>query len=99
MPKKFIVYNLREIYHELGSYEFKIVLDPRSFKNCHMSDVSCKDSDGKDMKMTHEKWGRKINCFFTIDGNVSDGVAVVDMKLKDDDGHEVSDRLTFWVIK
>ena len=97
--QKFILYNLRETYHELGRYEFKVVLDPRFFKNGHMSDLSCVDSDGRPVRFTFEKWGRKINCCFTIDPTVADGVSVVKMNLKDDEGHEHTGRATFWVIK
>lgn len=97
--KKFVLYNLRETYHELGSYEFKIVLDARFFKNGHLSELSCVDSDGKPMKFNVQKWGRKINCSFIVDNSVADGVSVVKMILKDDDGHEHSDRLSFWIIK
>lgn len=98
-PRKFITYNLRETYHELGNYDFKIVLDPRFFKNGHLSELACIDSDGRPMRFDVQKWGRKINCSFVIDQTVADGVSVVKMYLKDDDGHEHADRLSFWVIK
>lgn len=97
--KKFVVFNLREIYHLRGDYSFKIVLDPRHFKNAHNTKISCRDSDGKEMKFTFEPWGRKVNCKFRVDDSVSDGVSVVDMVLSDDSGKSHKDRLTFWVIK
>ena len=96
---KFVVYNLRETYHEFGKYEFKVVLNPKYFKNGHMSEITCVDSDRKGMKFSYEKWGRKINCSFIIDKEVADGVSIVDMKLKDDEGKECSGKVTFWVIK
>lgn len=100
MPKqKYVLYNLRETYHELGDYEFKIVLDPRFFKNGHLSELSGVDSDGKALPLDVQKWGRKINCRFRLDKNVSDGVSVVSMKLKDDEGYETCGRISFWVIK
>lgn len=97
--QKFVLYNLRETYHELGEYEFKVVLDPRSFKNGHLSEVTCVDSDGKPMRFEVQKWGRKINCKFVVDRTVSDGVSIVKMILRDDEGHEHSGRTSFWVIK
>jgi len=97
--KKFVFYNLRETYHELGEYEFKIVLDPKSFRNASLSEVSIKDSDGRGMKFSFEKWGRKINCKFLIDREVPDGVSTITMKLKDDAGHEYNGISRFWVIK
>lgn len=99
MPQKYVLYNLRETYHELGVYDFKIVLDPRFFKNAHLSEVIFTDSDGKLMKFEVEKWGRKINCEFVIDDSVSDGVSTVKMLLKDDEGHSHTSRTSFWVIK
>ena len=99
MAQKYVLYNLRETYHELGSYEFKVVLDPRSFKNGHFSDLTCVDSDGKPMRFEFQKWGRKINCKFIVDRTVADGVSTVRMILKDDEGHEHQARATFWVIK
>jgi len=97
--EKFVLYNLRETYHELGEYEFKVVLDPRSFKNGHLSELTCVDSDGKPMNFEVQKWGRKINCKFIIDKSVSDGVSTVKMTLRDDEGHELAGRTSFWVIK
>lgn len=97
--QKFVIYNLRETYHELGEYEFKVVLDPRSFRNGHFSELTCLDSDGKPMKFEVQKWGRKINCKFLIDKSVADGVANVRMDLKDDEGHQHPGRTSFWVIK
>lgn len=98
-PKKFQVYNLRETYHELGEYEFKIVLHPRFFKNSHLSELVLVDSDGKEMKHETKKWGRKINCHFVIDPSVADGVSICTLQLKDDKERLVPGRLTFWVIK
>ena len=97
--QKYVFYNLRETYHELGEYDFKIVLDPRSFRNGHLSEISCVDSDGKPMTFDIQKWGRKINCKFTVDNKVSDGVSIMKMNLKDDQGHECSGTKTFWIIK
>lgn len=96
---KFVVYNLRETYHEVGDFEFKIVLNPKNFKSSHLSDVSMFNPDGKEMKATIKKWGRKIMCSFTIDQTVPDGVAVVKMNLKDEKDQSFPGRLTFWVIK
>ena len=96
---RFVIYNLRETYHELGTFEFKIVLDPRYFKNGHLSEVFLHDSDGKPMEVDVKKWGRKINCTFCIGPNVPDGVSVIRMNLKDDAGSEHSARASFWVVK
>lgn len=95
---KFIVYNLRETYHELGEYEFKVVLNPRYFKNSHNSELIVFDSDRKVIRQETNKWGRKMNCKFRIGHDVSDGVAVVELILRSErDEHPA--RLTFWVIK
>lgn len=95
----FVVYNLRETYHELGEYEFKIVLNPKFFKNGHDSTLLMIDSDGKKMRYSVETWGRKINCSFTIDDTVSDGVSIIDLIVKNSSGKEHKERLTYWIIK
>jgi len=97
--RKFVIYNLRETYHELGKFDFKIVLDPKFFKNGSLSEVKLTDSDGRDMKYTTEIWGRKINCTFCLDRTVPDGVSTVKMLLRDDSGHEMSTQASFWIIK
>lgn len=102
MPRiveKFVVYGLRETYHELGTYEFKIVLNPRNFKNSHGSDITLVDSDAKPMKFIIKKWGRKISCTFTIDDSVADGVSVARLEMRDEKEVVHAGRLSFWVIK
>lgn len=99
MEDYFVAYNIRETYHELGTYEVKIVLNPRHFKNSHLSEVVILDSDGKPVKQDIKKWGRKINCVFTIDKDVSDGVAVVKIQLLTTKETKLNKQLTFWVIK
>ena len=96
---KFVAYNLRETYAELGEYEFKVVLSPKHFKNSHSSELSLRDSDGKTMRHEVNRWGRKMNCKFTIDDDCSDGVAACRLVLRDDRGRETVQQLTFWIIK
>lgn len=96
---KFVIYNLRETYHELGDYGFKVVLDPKFFRNGHNSRVACVDSDGRTIPVDVKTWGRKVNCTFSIVPTVSDGVAVLTFDLEDDDGHRTQGRASFWVVK
>jgi hypothetical protein len=96
---KYVIYGLKETYYELGEYEFKIVLDPKHFSNSHLSEIKCVDSDGRKMKFHFEKWGRKINCKFILDKDVSDGVSRIEMLLKDDEEHQLLTKSSFWVIK
>jgi hypothetical protein len=98
-PAKFLVYNLRETYHEPGRFEFKIVLNGRFFRNSHLSEVEIVDSDGKPMRHEVSKWGRKINCVFVIDDRVSDGVAHARLTLVPERGEKIKERVSWWVIK
>jgi hypothetical protein len=98
-PDKFVVFNLRETYHELGEFEFKIVLNPRNFKNSHLSDLVVTDSSGQSMKYSIKKWGRKINCSFVIDQNSAEGRSHVKLSLRDSKEQLVEGHLMFWVIK
>ena len=95
----FIVYNLRPTYHELGEYEFKVVLSPDKFKNSHDSDIVVLDSDGGRIATTVQKWGRKINCVMSIGCEVPDGVATAKMALRLKDGTEVLSSFSFWIVK
>jgi hypothetical protein len=93
--QKFQAYNLRETYHELGDYRFKIVLHPRYYKSGHDFRVELFDSSNKLMKYVVEIWGRKLNVLFRIDEAVSDGVSYVNIIR----GDNQIGRLTFWIIK
>jgi hypothetical protein len=97
--EKFVVYNLKETYAELGEYEFKIVLSPKHFRNSHPSEMTVVDSDGNPMQFELKKWGRKMNCAFLITESTPDGVASARLSLQDKEGSEVKGHLTFWVVK
>lgn len=94
-----VVYNLRETYHELGVYEFKVVLDPKLYKSSHASEAIMLDSDGNQMSFKLNKWGRKMNFTMKIDERVPDGVSVVRLNLVRDDGTRINQMLSFWIIK
>jgi hypothetical protein len=96
---RFIVYGLRETYHLLGEYEFKVVLNPKYFKNSHACFMKLVDGSGMPMKYEITKWGRKINCKFALDDSVSDGVCLASMDLVDSEGKPEQARVTFWCIK
>lgn len=96
MPSpRYQVYNIRETYHELGTYQFKVVLSPRFYKTGHDFRVEMFDSARKPMNHKMEVWGRKLNITFDIDQNVSDGVSFVNVFKN----NNLLARLTFWVIK
>jgi hypothetical protein len=95
---RFVVYNLRETYHELGEYEFKVVVSPEHYKNSHQCVLHLVDSDGATMQYSVHRWGRKMNCTFKVDESVADGVAQVRMLLSGSDG-EFAHNLRFWVVK
>lgn len=94
-----VVFDLKETYHELGQYTFKVVLNPSLFKDSHQSSVVMYDGSGKDMNFSLSKWGRKINCTFTLDNSVADGVCAVYLTLVNDKGETVPEFLSFWCIK
>lgn len=99
LPKgPFVIYNIRETYHELGRYEFKLVLDPACFRDSHFCSVSAVDPDGKPFPMDVKHWGRKMNCSFELTESVPDGVVVANFDLRNASGSFPA-RLTFWVVK
>ena len=94
-----VSYDLREIYHELGDYKFKLILHPKDFKNGHSLKISCRDASGKAFPLKCETWGRKINFEFSIDKDTPDGVSVIDLELQDNSGKTLKHRISYWVIK
>ena len=96
MPSpRYQVYNIRETYHELGEYQFKVVLNPRFYRTGHDFRVEMFDSANQPMRYSFEVWGRKLNVKFVVDGGVSDGVAHADIFRGD---NRVA-RLNYWIIK
>lgn len=94
--KKFQTYGALETYHELGSYKFKIVLNPRFFKVGQGFSVDFIDSENK--RSIYHKcdiWGRKLNVQFLISDVVPDGVASCKITRHGVPVGEVK----FWVIK
>ncbi len=86
---------MQENYTELGEYRFKIVLNPRFYKNGHGVAVELKNSGGLPMSGDFQIWGRKVNMRFVVDASTPDGVAVARVVQGD---REIG-RLTFWIIK
>jgi hypothetical protein len=99
LTRPFVVYGLARTYPELGEHEFKVVLDPGSFKNSQDVEMRLTDSDGNPIASELRRWGRKIVCKFTVDSGVSDGVASVMLSTRESSPVSLDERLTFWVIK
>lgn len=94
-----VVMNMRDTYSELGTYEFKVVLDPKIFKGGCAADIEVRDSDGEPISSLVRPWGTKLMCKFTIDDGCSDGVATVKVHALDSSERWVDEYLQFWVIK
>jgi hypothetical protein len=90
----FLAVDLRDIYTEKGSYEFKIALDPKKFSDAKSTSIVIRDVDGRDVPVKRRDWGTKICLTMTIDETVADGL--VALHLENELGRE---RYTFWVIK
>jgi len=94
-----IIFDLRQTYHEMGTYAFKIVLNPKIFKSSHESKIKLIDPDHNEVNLNVEKWGRKINCSFDIDESISNGVCLLEMGFISDKNKKINECLSFWVIK
>lgn len=97
--ERYVVYGLNEIYHEFGSYEFKIVLNEKYFKSSLGCDLTIMDSDRNPVRFELSRWGRKMRVTFSIDENVADGISTIDISLMNKSGKITEDRLFFWTIK
>ena len=95
----FVVHNLRETYHELGQFEFKVIVNPRIAKTAQALDISVCDSDGRPIAFEARRWGTKLRCKITIDETVSDGVAQAIVSIKRENGSVTREMFQFWVVK
>ena len=94
-----VVLNFRDTYHEIGEYDFKIILDKKKFKNGHDATIKMADAEKKDVSLDVKRWGRKINCHFSLSEKDPNGVYVVSFNARDDKGNDVEKSFHCWVIK
>jgi len=95
----FVILDMEETYSELGEHSFKIILNPKIFKNSHDIDIKMFDPDSNPMIVDTRKWGRKVQFNFNIDKNVSNGVCIVRLHLMTDKKQELIETLHYWIIK
>lgn len=95
----FVIYNLRQTYHEQGEYNVKVVLNPKRFKNCHGSSIRLVDASNQPMKFELNPWGRKLNVNFTIDHSTAEGISGAYLNLIDSRGRTVTGSFMFWVVQ
>lgn len=99
MTDSFVVTHLRDIYHELGEFEFKVAFDTEKFGQESKPTIQTIDSSGKPMKSYAKIWGSKLKCYFVIDSSVSDGIAFSKFSLMSKSGEVFEKTVTFWVVK
>jgi hypothetical protein len=92
------VQNNREVYHELGTFDFKVLM-PEPANCLKESSFKVLDSSGKYITAEHKRWGDKLRCIFKIDDDVSDGVAAAVIDVTTSEGKAFSTTVYFWVIK
>ncbi len=91
--------DLRDIYHEQGSFSAKFLLDPSLSRDVAEVTVRICNSDGKPMDHEFRRWGTKLTVAFKIDETTPDGVSVIDFTLITRAGDRTAERYDFWVIK
>lgn len=94
-----LVRDLLDTYHELGECSFKIILNPKLFKNAHDIKVEMTDAENNKMPVEIRYWGRKINCTFHLTTSTPNGVNVTNISAVTDKGKTVKKKLHYWVIK
>lgn len=95
----FVILDMEETYCELGEHNFKIVLNPKVFKDSHDVAIEMFDPDSNPMKVNVRKWGRKMQFNFLIDEKVSNGVCIVKLNMVTDKNQELKETLHYWIIK
>lgn len=69
------ILNVRELYHELGTYEFKVVLVRGTAQDPVI--VRVVDSDGRQIAVVQRRWGRKVLCTMALDDTMPDGIGLI----------------------
>ena len=93
------ILDFKRTYHEKGACDFRIVLNKEYFNNGHDISVDMIDPEGQHVAVDVKCWGRKINCSFTIDDDMPDGVCVLNIDLHNKKGKIMRETLHCWVIK
>lgn len=93
------VFDLKEMYTEKGTYDVRVVFNPKITEHSESASVSIKDSDGNDIKSVIKPWGMKVCCKFTIDDSVADGVATIFVEIPNFKNEIIKDYFKFWIIK
>ena len=92
------VVGLRETYYEFGTYEFKIILNPKHFQSCHDCEIFLTDSDRRSIDVEVRRWGRKMVCSFVVGSALPDGVVDLKIVLRGQKRERTVKKM-FWVIK
>ena len=99
IKKPFKIIDAREVYAQLGTFSIRAVVDSDFDADLAQSTFSAIDSSGKKIETSSRVWGNKLKCLFTIDENVSDGVAIGNVVIAGKDRQIYSTNVYFWVIK
>lgn len=91
--------SLREVYHVLGEFSAKMIIDPTVSPTIDHVDVDIRNADGKSMEFIARRWGTKLTVSFKIDSSTPDGLSVIDILLRRKDESPIRERLDFWVVK
>lgn len=90
--------SLREVYHELGVFTAKMIIDPSLSQAIDGVEVEVRNADGRVMEFTARRWGTKLTVQFKIDETTPDGVSVIDVTMRRR-GLLTRERFDFWVVK
>ena len=91
-----VILGLNETYVECGKHSFKIILNPKKFKNGKGINIKIIGPEHEDVDVNVDVWGRKLNCDFKINEEMINGVCQVRIF---DENKKINKLLSFWVIK
>lgn len=93
-----IVIDFEGSYCQKGEHCFKLVLNKKVFKDSQCVDIDLISPENDRLEIDVKKWGRKINCCFTIEDEWTDGVYLVKISYEKDN-EKKQKYLECWIVR
>ena len=92
-----LVEGLPEVVLGEGEHAFRVIFNPKKFKNCHDIDILVRDTAGDTVDCRLERWGTKMKVEMNISAGNTEGVASV--LLRNSGKYDDREIAWFWLVK
>ncbi len=94
-----IVDGLPEVLLGGGEHSFRIIFDPKDYKNCHEFDARVLDAAGAYVPVRIERWGTKMRVHVSFPPEATEGVCDVVVEGMPPDPQRDSFVARFWFVR